>query len=49
MDVVFGLMMLAIDWHAAMPMAWAMIEGPSLMGMGVLVLYLRRASRIRNH
>lgn len=40
MDIVFGLMMLAIDLHAGMPMIWTAVEGPPLMGAGVLVLFL---------
>ena len=40
MDIVFGLMMLAIDLHAGMPTLWTMFEGPPLVGGGVLVLYL---------
>lgn len=41
MDIVFGLMMLAIDVHAGMPWFWTALEGPSLVGVGLLVLYLR--------
>lgn len=44
MDVVFGLMMLAIDLHSGMPIMWSLIEGPSLVGMGLLVLWLRKYS-----
>jgi hypothetical protein len=44
-DIVFGLMMLAIDLHARMPTVWTAIEGPSLVGAGVLVLYLRSRSQ----
>ena len=40
MDIVFGLMMLAIDVHAAMPIMWTLVEGPPLVGVGALVLYL---------
>jgi hypothetical protein len=42
MDIVFGLMMLAIDLHAGMPIVWTAVEGPPLVGVGVLILYLRR-------
>ena len=41
MNVVFGLMLLAIDVRAGLPVAWTVFEGPPLMGIGVLVLYLR--------
>lgn len=48
MDVVFGATMLAIDLNAGMPWLWTLVEGPSLMGMGVLVLFLAtRAKRGR--
>jgi len=40
MDIVFGLMMLAIDVHSGMPAMWTMVEGPPLVGTGVVVLYL---------
>jgi hypothetical protein len=48
MDIVFGLMMLAIDLHAGMPTLWTVVEGPSLVGMGALVLYLRQLVWTRN-
>ena len=40
-NIVFGLMLLAIDWHARMPLLWTAFEGPPVVGLGVLVLYLR--------
>ena len=40
MDIVFGLMMIAIDLHAGMPALWVMFEGPPLVGVGVVILYL---------
>lgn len=48
MDIVFGLMMLAIDVHAGMPIAWTVLEGPPLVGVGVLVIYLRKRAGIRS-
>lgn len=42
MDILFGSMMLAIDLYAGMPWFWTAVEGPSLVGMGVVLLYLRR-------
>ena len=46
MDIAFGLMILAIDLHAGMPWLWTLVEGPSLVMMGVLVLFLQsRAAR----
>ncbi len=38
--VIFGLMMLVIDGHAGLPTWWTLIEGPSLVGAGVAILYL---------
>ena len=38
--VIFGLLILAIDAHAGLPTWWTMIEGLSLVGLGVAVLYL---------
>ena len=48
MDIAFGLVMLAIDLHAGMPTMWALVEGPSLVGMGVVVLWLRGRAGDRN-
>jgi hypothetical protein len=46
MDIIFGVLILAIDWHAGMPAWWTMIEGPTTVGSGVAVLYLlSRATR----
>ena len=44
MDIVFGVIMLAIDLHAGMPMFWTIAEGPPLVGVGALVLYLTSLS-----
>ena len=33
MDIVFGLMMIAIDVRAGMPTMWTMFEGPPLVGL----------------
>ena len=44
MDIAFGLMMLGIDLHAGMPLLWTLAEGPPLVGIGGLVLYLAAAS-----
>jgi hypothetical protein len=40
MDIVFGGLMIAIDVQAGMPVFWTVIEGPSLIGIGLVVLYL---------
>ena len=44
MNVAMGGVMLGIDLHADMPWWWTAIEGPPLMGMGVLILLLNRAA-----
>ena len=38
--VVFGVVMLGVDWHSGMPWYWTAIEGPGLFGIGVLTLGL---------
>ena len=40
-NIVFGLMLFAIDLHAGLPLLWTAFEGPPVVGLGVLVLYLR--------
>lgn len=44
MSMVFGIMLIAIDLHAAMPWWWTAAEGPPLMVMGLAILLLSRAS-----
>ena len=39
-DVVFGLTLLTIDLKAGMPTWWTVVEGPSIMVVGALVLIL---------
>jgi hypothetical protein len=46
LHVAFGAAMFLIDLDAGMPRWWAAAEGPPLVGMGFLMLWLwRRASR----
>ena len=40
-NILLGLTMLAIDLHAGLPAWWTAFEGPPVMGLGVLVLWLR--------
>jgi hypothetical protein len=42
MNVTFGLMLLAIDLHAGLPGWWTAVEGPGLVVLGVVVLWLSR-------
>jgi hypothetical protein len=40
-NIALGLMLLGIDVHAGLPHWWTAVEGPPVMVLGVLVLYLR--------
>jgi hypothetical protein len=46
-NVVFGLMLFGIDLHAGLPIWWTAFEGPPVVGLGVLLLYLRGRAGIR--
>ena len=41
-NVLFGLMILAIDLHAGMPTAWTLGEGPPIVAFGIVVGLLNR-------
>ena len=43
LNVVFGLILLAIDVHAGMPLVWTLFEGPSIIVFGVIVGLLNRS------
>ena len=45
MYVAFGLIVLAIDLDAGMPMWWTVAEGPPLAMVGVLIAFLARDLR----
>ena len=40
--VAFGVAMIGIDLHAGMPAYWALLEGPAILLLAVLVLWLAR-------
>lgn len=40
MNVVFGVITLAVDTLAPLPLLWTLAEGPPLIAMGLVVLYL---------
>lgn len=42
-NVVFGLLMLAIDLKTGMPWFWTVGEGPPIAAMGVMIALLNRA------
>ena len=37
MNVTFGAIVLAIDLHAGMPRAWSLVEGPSIIVLGLAI------------
>ena len=43
MNVVFGLMIIAIDLHAGLPAYWTALEGPPIIAFGVVIALLNRA------
>jgi hypothetical protein len=40
MNVVFGIIITAIDLHAGMPMLWTMGEGPPIAALGIVLAIL---------
>ena len=42
MNVTLGVMLIAIDLHAGLPWLWTLAEGPSLIGVGLLMTLLNR-------
>jgi len=40
MNIVFGIIIIAIDLHAGMPMFWTVAEGPPIMALGVALAVL---------
>ena len=43
--VAFGAAMIAIDLYAGMPWAWTLFEGPGVIALGALVLWLNHRVR----
>ncbi len=43
MNLVLGFMLLGIDLHAGLPWYWTLAEGPSLLVLGPILLYLVRS------
>jgi hypothetical protein len=39
-NVTFGLMLVAVDLHAGLPAWWTLVEGPSVLMIGVLMYVL---------
>jgi hypothetical protein len=42
MNVLFGVIMVAIDLHAGMPRLWTLVEGPPIVIMGLTIGILNR-------
>jgi hypothetical protein len=47
MNVLFGLIVLAIDLHAGMPAYWTFGEGPPIAAFGIVIAVLNSKSRGR--
>jgi hypothetical protein len=45
MNILFGLIVLAIDIHAGMPLAWTVVEGPPILLFGMVLTLLNRSAR----
>jgi hypothetical protein len=42
MNVTFGLMMVAVDLHAGLPLMWTLLEGPPIVVFGIVIAILTR-------
>jgi hypothetical protein len=42
MNVLFGIIMLAIDLHAGLPLWWTVGEGPPILALGIALAVLNR-------
>jgi hypothetical protein len=40
MNLLFGMLMIAIDLHAGLPLLWTLAEGPPIMAFGLVILFL---------
>jgi hypothetical protein len=40
MNIAFGIIMIAVDLHAGMPMFWTLAEGPPVIALGITVAVL---------
>jgi hypothetical protein len=45
MNVLFGLIVLAIDVHAGLPVVWTLFEGPPITALGIVIALLNRPAR----
>jgi hypothetical protein len=43
MNMVFGAIMVLIDWHAGLPWWWTLGEGPPIIALGAVIAFLNRS------
>lgn len=43
MNMVFGAIMVLIDWHAGLPWWWTLGEGPPIIAFGAVIAFLNRS------
>jgi hypothetical protein len=43
MNVVFGVILVLIDWHAGLPWWWTLGEGPPIIVFGIVLAFLNRS------
>jgi hypothetical protein len=43
MNVAFGLMLIAIDLHAGLPLLWTISEGPPIAAFGIVIAILNKS------
>ena len=52
MNILFGVMIIAIDLHAGMPLLWTLLEGPPIIAFGLVlwgqILFFARVSSNRD-
>lgn len=46
MNVIFGIIVLAVDLHAGLPLWWTLIEGPPIALFGMALAVLNRPRRM---
>jgi hypothetical protein len=47
MNLLFGIIMVAIDLHAGMPLVWTLLEGPPISVLGAVLLILNRQADVQ--
>jgi hypothetical protein len=45
MNALFGLIVLAIDLHAGLPIMWTLLEGPPITAFGIAIAVLNRPAQ----